>query len=163
MTSYSHPLRLCILLLLCWLASGCAVVPNAPIEDDQKAKSFRVPPTGKSTLYLVRNTTWGQSFRLELSINGLPVAITAPHTYVKFDLPPGTYFIGSRGENYDQKPIDLVEGKIHFVWQKVWIGMYDMQTEVAELSEAEGKAAVLESTMVKKLVEDRYLSPIVAK
>lgn len=57
----------------------------------------------------------------------------------------------------------LVEGKIHFVWQKVWIGMYDMQTEVAELSEAEGKAAVLESTMVKKLVEDRYLSPIVAK
>jgi hypothetical protein len=41
--------------------------------------------------------------------------------------------------------------------------MYDMQTEVAELSEAEGKAAVLESTMVKKLVEDRYLSPIVAK
>jgi hypothetical protein len=107
MTSYSHPLRLWILLLLCWLASGCAVVPNAPIEDDQKAKSFRVPPAGKSTLYLVRNTTWGQSFRLELSINGLPVALTAPHTYVKFDLPPGTYFIGSRGENYDQKPIDL--------------------------------------------------------
>ena len=72
--------------------------------------------------------------------------------------------IGSRGENYDQKPIVLVEGKTHFLWQRVWIGWgVDMRTELVELSEADGKAAVLESTMVMKLVDDRYLAPIAAR
>jgi hypothetical protein len=38
-----------------------------------------------------------------------------------------------------------------------------METELIELSEADGKAAVLESSMVKKLIEDRYLSPVAAR
>lgn len=152
-----------VLLLACWLISGCANVPRASIDDDRVAKSFPVPKEGKSSLYLVRNTTYGQPFRLELSINGLPVALTAPQTYVKYDLPPGRYFIGSRGENYDQLPILLVEGRNHYVWQRTWIGWADMQTELIELSEADGKAAVLESTMVKKLVEDKYLVPMATK
>jgi hypothetical protein len=60
-------------------------------------------------------------------------------------------------------PIVLVEGKTHFVWQRVTIGLLAMETELIELSEADGKAAVLESSMVKKLIEDRYLSPVAAR
>jgi hypothetical protein len=166
--NYSHPFRLGILLWLCLFLSGCANVSIAPVEDDQKAKSFKAPRTGNSTLYLVRNTTWGQAYRLELSVNGLPVAMTAPHTYVKFDLLPGTYLIGSRGDGTqvatsNHMPIVLVEGKTHFVWQRVTIGLLAMETELIELSEADGKAAVLESSMVKKLIEDRYLSPVAAR
>lgn len=142
---------------------GCANVPKASIENDADAKSFRSPKSGKSSLYLVRNTSFGQTSVLELSINGLTVAKTAPHTYVKFELPPGRYYIGSRGENYDQKSLNLVEGETYFMWQRVWTGWNDFRTELIQLPQAEGRAAVLESSLVTKLIDDMDIAPIGAK
>jgi hypothetical protein len=142
---------------------GCANVPVAPIENDKDAKSFRSPKVGMSNLYLVRNTLFGQTSVLELSINGLPVAKTAPRTYVKFELPPGRYYIGSRGENYDQKVFDLVEGVTYFVWQRVWTGWNDFRTELIQLPQSDGRAAVLESTFTIKLIDDKDIAPIRAK
>lgn len=139
---------------------GCANVPREPIEKDLEAKAFRQPEKGMSHLYLVRNTAFGQTSTLELSINGLPVAKTSPRTYVKFNLPAGQYFIGSRGENYDQKPIVLIQGKNHYMWQRVWTGWNDFRTELVELSEKDGKNAVLESSLVVKLVDDKFLAPV---
>lgn len=142
---------------------GCASVPKAPIGYDADAKSFQPPKSGKSSLYLVRNTVFGQTSVLELSINGLSVAKTAPYTYVKFELPPGRYYIGSRGENYDQKQLNLVEGETYFMWQRVWTGYNDFRTELIQLSQEKGREAVLESSLVIKLIDDEDIKPFATK
>ena len=82
---------------------------------------------------------------------------------MKFELPPGRYYIGSRGENYDQKVFDLVEGENYFVWQRVWTGWNDFRTELIQLPQSDGRAAVLESTFTIKLIDDKDIAPIRAK
>jgi hypothetical protein len=146
---------------------GCSNVPRQSAAKDLEAKAFRQPEKGMARLYVVRNTTFGQNHDLEISINGLVFARTSPHTYAKFDMPAGQYFIGSRQQdfihqNYEQLPVRLEEGKNHYLWQRVTI-CWTICSELIELSEEDGKKAVLESSLVVNLVDDRYINPINAR
>lgn len=143
--------------------SGCANVPTESIESDAIAKSFITPNNGMAAVYIIRNSPLGQTSVLELSINGVPVSKTAPYTYVRFDLKPGRYYIGSRGENYQQMPLILRSGEIVYIKQSVSTGWSDFRTDLIRLNVQEGKDAVLASKFARKLMFDDDIRPMDAK
>ena len=139
---------------------GCANVQLANDIESRKAKLFQPPQKGQASVYLLRDSHRGQTSVLELSINGITVAKTAPNTFVHFSLPEGRYYIGSRGENYSQFVLNAESENHYFIRQVVTIGWNDFRTELVALSNAEGKEAVIGSSMAIKLVEDGDLLPI---
>ena len=158
-------MKLLVLALLVVSAlgiGGCSNVPRQSAAKDLEAKVFSQPEKGMARLYVVRNTTFGQFYDLAVSINSLLVATTSPRTYAKFDIPAGQYFIGSRAENYYQYSIQIEEGKNYFLWQRVTI-CRTVCTELIELSEEDGKNAVLESSLVVNWVEDKFINPVKAR
>lgn len=146
--------------VLCLILIGCANVPLASDTDTRKAKLFEVSPKGQASVYLLRDTHRGQTSVLELSINGITVAKTAPNTFVQLNLAEGRYYIGSRGENYSQFILNAESGNLYFIRQDVTIGWNDFRTELVPISNAEGREAVLGSSMAVKLIHDEDLRPI---
>lgn len=150
-------------VVLCLVMVGCANVPMASDIDTKKAKSFEIPPKGQASVYLMRDSHRGQTSVLELSVNGITVAKTAPNTFVQLNLPQGRYYIGSRGENYSQIVLNVESGNLYFIRQEVKIGWNDFRTELLAISNAEGQDAVLGSSMAVKLIHDGDLHPIQAR
>jgi hypothetical protein len=141
-------------LLITILITACASVPGASEDADKEAKKFLPPKSGLSSLYITRAGLMGQTSVLELSINGLIAAKTSPRTYVKFELPPGRYYITTRGENINQIEVELKKGETKYINQSVVPGWNDFRTDIQNMAEKEGKEAVLNSKMVQKLMRD---------
>ena len=142
------------------LITGCASVHMASPAEDKYAKEFKKPSNGKGSLYIVRDSLRGQTSVLELSINGMSVAKTAPNTFVQFELPEGRYYIGSRGENYEQRPLYIVAGQLYFFRQNVSTGWNDFRTDLSQISDQEGRAAISSASMASKMVFDEDIRPI---
>lgn len=146
--------------ILCIMLVACANVPIANEDDTKKVKLFEQPLNGMASVYIIRDSLRGQTSVLELSINGITVAKTAPKTFVHFYLKEGRYYIGARGENYSQIVLNAVPGEIYFIRQIVTTGWNDFRTDLVSVSTLEGKEGVLGSSMALKLILDGDLYPI---
>ena len=60
------------------MLSGCASVPMASATKDAEAKEFRVPPEGKSGLYIFRDSFVGQALNRTTHLDGELTAASAP-------------------------------------------------------------------------------------
>lgn len=125
--------------------SGCASVPMAPPEADASAKQFQ-PKPGQSNIYLVRNESFGGAIAMTVSLDGKVMGKTGPKTYFLWEVAPGPHEIASHTENTVKISIDAKPGRNHFIWQEVKMGMWQPRSLLHELSEEEGRKAVLECT-----------------
>lgn len=136
-----------VLMILCALItgalSGCASVPMASTEADVSAKQF-LPTKGHSNIYLYRNETIGAAVAMTVSLDGKVMGKMGPQTYFLWEVAPGKHEIASHTENTAKITIDAKEGRYHYVWQEVKMGMWQPGSQLQEMSEAEGRKGVLE-------------------
>jgi hypothetical protein len=130
-------------VLVLILLTGCAAVPMASMEADTSAKQFQ-PKKGQANIYLYRNETFGAAVAMTVSLNGKVMGKTGAQTYFLWEVPPGRYEIVSHTENTARIAINAQEGRNHYVWQEVKMGLWQPRSQLHEMKEEEGKKAVLE-------------------
>jgi hypothetical protein len=136
---------------------GCAAPLKAPPEKDSAAKSF-VPLRNKSSLYVFRNENYGGAVGMPISINGTAIGETAAKTFFRLDLEPGYYLVSSSAENTSELALTLIEGRNHFVWQEVRMGVWKARTALSQVDEKTGRDGVLESVLLTPSASEEMLS-----
>src|SRR4051812_44403360 len=98
-------------LIMVVLASGCASVPMASVEQDTAAKSFATKP-GKANIYVYRKESMGAAIKMPVALNGKLVGDTAAKTYLVLEVPPGQHTITSKTENDSAVAVNAVAAAI---------------------------------------------------
>lgn len=134
--------------LLMWtlvltLLAGCAAVPMASVDEDASAKRFE-PKPGRASIYLYRNETFGGAVAITVSLDGKVMGRTGAQTFFLWDVAPGRHEIVSHSENTSKITIDAKEGRNHYVWQEVKMGMWQPGSLLQEVGEEQGRKGVLE-------------------
>jgi hypothetical protein len=137
-----HLLPLIVVVLL----SACASVPMGDTKQDSIAKTF-VAKSNVAGIYIYRNESFGAALRMDVEVDGKPIGQSAAKTYFYLDVPPGKHTFTSKSENEDTITIDVLAGKLYFIWQEVKMGLLYARTKMSLVSEEEGKRGVLESQL----------------
>jgi hypothetical protein len=119
----------------------------ASVEADSSAKQF-VPRTNYSNIYLYRSEVFGSAVAMTVSLDGKVMGRTGPQTYFLWEVAPGKHEIASHTENTAKITIDAKEGRNHYVWQEVKMGMWQPGSQLQEVNEEEGRKRVLECKRV---------------
>lgn len=129
------------------MMGGCASVPMASTSADAQAKTF-APSPDNAVLYIYRNETMGAAIKMPLLVDGVSVGDTAAHTYVRKELPPGQHTITSKTEKDATLTIDMLAGKIYYVWQEVKMGMFSARSALHQVDAQQGQKGVDESKLI---------------
>ena len=129
------PACLCCPCRLCLRSNG--------LHGSRYAKQFQ-PRKGHSNIYLYRSETLGAAVAMTVSLNGKVMGKTGAQTYFLWEVPPGTYEIASHTENTARITVNAQEGRNHYVWQEVKMGLWQPRSQLHQVSEEEGRKAVLE-------------------
>ncbi len=127
---------------------GCATVPMAPVEADAAAKQFTTL-ADKANIYIYRNETFGAAVKMPVLINGMSVGDTGSMTYIFRQVPAGKHVITSKAENDSTITLEVVGGRNYFVWQEVKMGLWAARSQLQQVDEAKGRAAVSECKLVQ--------------
>jgi PBP1b-binding outer membrane lipoprotein LpoB len=103
--------------------TGCASVPMAPKAMDAQAKQFQ-PAPDKAKVYIYRNEVMGSAIKMPVLIDNVEVGDTVSKTYIEKDLAPGPHTITSKSEKDSSLTIDMLAGKVYYVWQEIKMGMF---------------------------------------
>ena len=123
----------------------CAAVPLANSMEDAEAKAFRTPITGKAQVYVVRRYPNEYQKTSEIVLNGKPVAIIGPETYIVLNLDPGDYTLLASTDDKAVLHLNVFPGKNYFVKYSLtlWLGTVSGKLVVAD--EREGQSLVIAS------------------
>lgn len=143
---FRHLLPLIVVLLL----SACASVPMGDSKQDSISKTFVAKPN-VAGIYIYRNESFGAALRMDLEVDGQPIGQSAAKTYFHFDLPPGRHTFTSKSENEHTIIVDVLAGKLYYIWQEVKMGLLYARTKLTLVSEEEGKRGVLESQLASAI------------
>jgi hypothetical protein len=128
--------------------SGCASVPMADRSVAAQAKQFQ-PAPNKAKVYVYRNEIMGAAIKMPVLIDNQAVGDTTSKTYIEKDLPPGPHTITSKTEKDSSITIDMLAGRIYYIWQEVKMGMFAARSQLHEVDEAKGQAGVRASKLIK--------------
>jgi len=138
-----------LIALLAAMLGACASVPLGDESRDEQLKTFPAVSQDKAGLYIYRNESMGASVKMEVDIDGQQVGTTARKTYLYKEVTPGKHTITSHAENTDTLEVDLQPGTLAYVWQEVKMGILFARSKLHLVPEEQGKAGVLESTLVE--------------
>ena len=130
------------------IITGCASVPMAPPDADAKARSFQTDPS-MANIYIYRNETFGGANTMPILIDGLPVGVTGPKTYIFKQVDPGFHAITSKTETDSLATIDAKAGMNYFLWQEVKMGALMARSQLHIVDDATGRAGVSECKLVR--------------
>ena len=130
------------------LASGCASVQMASVEQDSAAKTFAVKP-GKANIYVYRNENFGAAVKMPVALDGRLVGDTAAKTYLLLEVEPGSHTVVSKTENDSVVTLNAVAGRNYFLWQEVKMGFVTPRSDLKEVDEATGRAGVGECKLAQ--------------
>ncbi|MDR1350352.1 MAG: DUF2846 domain-containing protein [Zoogloeaceae bacterium] len=126
--------------------SACASVPMGDVAQDAALKNFTANPD-TAGVYIYRNESIGAGVRMDVEVDGKPIGQTAAKTYLYQDLTPGRHTLASKSENTDTLNIDVVAGKLYYVWQEVKMGILYARTKLHLVDEVTGQAGVKETQL----------------
>ncbi len=141
-----------VLLTLALLGYGCATVPVASDTEDASAKAF-TPSAGRANIYVVRDGGYlpGRVV-LRVVLDGAERGALSDKTYFVFSVEPGRHVVASYGaENEEQVRLEVDAGQNWFVSLRSRIGWERPRLSLKQLSEEEGRRAVLEARLAKGL------------
>ncbi len=139
--------------------SGCASVPMASLEQDEKAKDF-IPIPERAALFIYRHENFGGAIPMSVMVNSKALGQTAAKTYFRLNVLPGKYSVESHAENVSTLPLTLEAGKNYFVWQEVKMGLWMARTQLQQTDEAVGRAAVSECKLIATTVSENEVLPL---
>jgi Protein of unknown function (DUF2846) len=141
-------LFLVAMLAVSALATGCASVQMASVDQDAKMKTF-APQTGVANIYVYRNEgVMGAAMKLGVTVDGKDVGETAGKTYFMISAAPGKHTIASKGESGSTVDINAEAGKNYFIWQEVKMGLLSAGSKLHIMDDAAGKAGVQECKLI---------------
>ena len=127
---------------------GCASVPMGDVKQDAALKTFQAPAK-QAGVYIYRSESLGAAVKMDVAIDGAPVGQTAAKTYLYKEVAPGKHEISSKTENTDTLEIDAKPGTLTYVWQEVKMGFMSARSKLHLMTEAEGKAGVLDTKLAE--------------
>ena len=130
-----------LVLAVALALAGCAVVPMAPAELDRDAKAF-LPTAGLSTIYLFRDEYLGASTPITVALDDQVAGQTAPWTYLRWIVPPGTHRLASYAENVAVLNLVTEPDGVYFVRQDIKLGLTHPRAELRLVDERRGRAGV---------------------
>lgn len=139
---------LAALIAVAVFVTGCASVPTANVERDNKAKTFSTLP-GKANIYIYRNESMGAAIKMDVSIDGKILGQTAAKTYFAIEVEPGKHALLSKAENDSIVDVNAEAGKNYFVWQEVKMGLMYARNKLQLVDDATGKAGVNECKLIE--------------
>lgn len=129
---------------------GCASVPMAPTADDQLRKQFSAPAEGKSGLYIFRDSVFGAALTKMVYIDDQVIGATAPNTYFYKEISSGQHKLSTQSEfGMNDITINANPGTNYFVRQYIKMGVFVGGANLEQVSEEDGKKAVLECNLAK--------------
>lgn len=137
-------------LAMSLLFAGCASVPMAPKEQDQKLKEFTQPSADMSGIYIYRNSFVGQALKKNVYIDDTLIGESANKVYFYKEVPKGTHKLSTESE-FSNNDIELKTdgGKNYFVEQFIKMGAFVGGAALKVVSEEEGKKGVLSTNLAK--------------
>lgn len=131
------------LLLLAFLAGGCASVPMASVEESGSRKAFAPPPADKAALYIFRDSSLGGSLKKTLYVNGEVIGESAPKTFFYRQVTPGTTTISTESEfSENDLSVETRGGQNYFIRQYIRIGVFVGGANLELVGEEEGREGV---------------------
>ncbi|MGD8999631.1 MAG: DUF2846 domain-containing protein [Granulosicoccaceae bacterium] len=135
-------------IIVILLASGCASVPMASLDEDTRAKTFNVS-ADKANLYVYRNESMGGAVTMTVSLDGKVAGMSGPKTYFLLTVEPGEHTVSSYAENVSTLTIKTEAGKNYYIWQEVKMGFWMARSLLQQVDEETGRAGVLECKRAK--------------
>jgi Protein of unknown function (DUF2846) len=143
-------MKLLVALLILLVTIGCSTVDLASDTDQRAAQAFQ-PPPGKANIYVVRND-FGHMTLFPVILDGRDHGMLATDTYFVISVEPGHHVVVSRTtESQQSVEFEVEAGRNYFVSVKSRPGLQAMRPQVSQLSEPEGRQAIMEARLAKKL------------
>lgn len=131
------------------MLTGCAATsPLVSSVLDQQAKKFK-PDKTKANIYIYRNEYLGGALSKNIHVNNQLVGTTGAMNYFLLKVRPGKYKIHSDDDPKDSVVINAKVRKNYFVWQEMKMGFFIGGTQLAKVSNAIGRKAVMECERIK--------------
>lgn len=142
--STKNMLKLALACSAVLAATGCANVPLASQEANQKAKTFAAPDEGKSGLYVYRDSFAGKALKKDVYIDGNCLGETADKVFFYTQVQGDKQHKVSTESEFSPNDLLLTmqAGKNYFVRQFIKIGVFVGGAGVEEVSEEEGKRVI---------------------
>lgn len=137
-----------LFIILALFFAGCATVPMGDAKRDEELKTF-ASPGDKAGIYIYRNEMLGAAMKLDIDFDGMALGRTAAKTYFYREVPPGKHTIVSKGENEDTLELEVMAGKLYYVWQEVKMGFWTARTKLHLMTDEEGKKGVSECKLAE--------------
>ncbi|TFH67528.1 DUF2846 domain-containing protein [Gammaproteobacteria bacterium LSUCC0057] len=139
-----------LLALFLLLATGCASVPMANLEEDASRKEFSAPEEGKAGLYIYRNSHFGAAVKKNIYVNQKFIGQTAPMVYHYIELDAGEHIVSTESE-FGNNDILLKadSGVNYFVKTFIKMGLIVAGADLKQVDEEEGKRGVLASNLAR--------------
>ena len=133
-----------ILVLSALLLTGCASVNMASKEESDKAKQFSAPATGKSGLYVYRNSFVGKALKKDIWVNGNCLGESAADVFFYTQVDGGKKNkIKTESEfSPNSLEVSMDAGKNYFVRQFIKMGAFVGGADLEQIPEEQGKADV---------------------
>lgn len=128
--------------------TGCATVPMGDAKQDAVLKTF-TPKADKTGVYIYRNEFIGAAIHMDVAVDGKPIGQTVAKTYLYKEVEPGQHTITSTSENEHSIVIDAKPGTLMYIWQEVKMGVLYARTKLHQVSEAEGRSGVMETSLAE--------------
>lgn len=128
--------------------TGCASVKMASPAADAQAKQFASKPS-VAGIYVYRNESMGAAVKMDVAIDGKPLGQTAAKTYLYTEVPAGQHKLTSKTENTSELTLDVVAGKLYYVWQEVKMGAMSARSKLQLVDDAAGQKGVGESKLAE--------------
>lgn len=137
------PIKLSLLALL--LLAGCASVPLDSAQEDTRGKQFAPPPPDRGSLYVYRQGPMGAPVSLGVTLAGRAEARLAQDTFVWLEPAPGAIDVRCTGtDGSADTVVNVGPGETRFVEVAYHPGLMGSRCAVKEVTDAEGRAAVLQ-------------------
>lgn len=134
----------CLLIVFSFLASGCASVEMASIEESERAKLFAPPPSGKSGVYIYRNSFMGKALKKNIWIDGQCLGESAPDMFFYTQVEGGRKHVIETESEFSPNALELMfeAGKNYFIRQYIKLGVFIGGANLEKVSEEQGREDV---------------------
>lgn len=128
------------------LLSACVTsVPMGDVNTSMKAKTFAPPAEGKAGLYVYRAGVFGGALKKDIWVDGNCLGTSAPNVFFYTEIDGDKEHTVTTASEFatNSIPLHTESGKLYFVRQYIRMGAFVGGANVQQVSEAEGKAAVM--------------------
>ena len=117
---------------------GCASEPESP----DAARNAYAPQGGTAMVYIFRSEELGPGDKMEVAVDGQQLGRTGPRTFLVAEIPPGVHRFTSKAENTDELELEVMAGKVYYVWQEVRMGFFTSRSRLSVVGAEEGRKGI---------------------